>query len=33
MLEEAEKARVELGDSLSKRVGQGMREPGRAAKP
>jgi hypothetical protein len=26
---EAEKARVELGDSLKKRTGKGVREPGR----
>ena len=26
---EAEKARVELGDSLTKRTGTGLREPGR----
>jgi arylsulfatase len=30
LLDEAEKARTELGDSLTKRVGRGMREPGRA---
>ena len=28
---EAEKARAELGDSLTKREGKGVREPGRAA--
>ena len=28
---EAEKARLELGDSLSKRQGKGVREPGRVA--
>jgi arylsulfatase A len=30
---EAEKARLELGDALTKRQGQGVREPGRVAQP
>ncbi len=29
LVAEAEKARAELGDSLTKRIGQGLREPGR----
>jgi arylsulfatase len=28
---EAEKARLELGDALTKQAGQGLREPGRVA--
>jgi hypothetical protein len=29
LVREAEKARTELGDSLTKRTGNGLREPGR----
>jgi len=33
LLDAAERAREDLGDSLTKRVGRGLREPGRAAQP
>ena len=33
LLDVAERAREDLGDSLTKRVGRGLREPGRAAQP